>query len=140
MVLLTISDIEIDFPFTPYPAQIEYMEKVILSLQTKNNAILESPTGTGKTLCLLCATLSWQKVQKKVNGKDENGKKVKVPVILYASRTHSQLKQVISELKNTTIRPKMTTLASREHLCVHTTVSKLKGRNQGAKCNSLGRG
>lgn len=60
MPLLSINGIEVDFPFTPYPAQEQYMSKVIDALRAGNNALLESPTGTGKTLCLLCATLAWR--------------------------------------------------------------------------------
>ena len=55
-----ICGIPVEFPFQPYQCQLIYMEQVITSLQQKENALLESPTGTGKTLCLLCATLAWQ--------------------------------------------------------------------------------
>ena len=63
MPVITISGIEVDFPFEPYDVQIQYMTKVIDALQSGQNAVLESPTGTGKTLCLLCATLAWRKAE-----------------------------------------------------------------------------
>lgn len=47
-VQLEICGISVEFPFPPYDSQLIYMEKVILSLSSKQNAILESPTGTGK--------------------------------------------------------------------------------------------
>jgi superfamily II DNA or RNA helicase len=50
MVLLDICEIPVEFPFQPYDSQVIYMEKVIMSLKNKQNAILESPTGTGKVV------------------------------------------------------------------------------------------
>ncbi|CAN8067046.1 unnamed protein product [Agarophyton chilense] len=60
MVLMPVNGIEIDFPYEPYGAQIRYMSHVIDALRNGSNALLESPTGTGKTLCLLCASLAWR--------------------------------------------------------------------------------
>ena len=48
-----VRGVPIRFPFEPYPCQKAYMERVVEALQTKENALLESPTGTGKVSVLL---------------------------------------------------------------------------------------
>ncbi|KAF0701694.1 Aste57867_7890 [Aphanomyces stellatus] len=151
MPTLNICGIPVEFPFQPYDSQLIYMEKVIRSLQTKQNALLESPTGTGKTLCLLCATLGWRLHRKKQLQIERRKNKVqyedqpdtaeadeeeakKLPKIIYASRTHSQLKQVVKELKQTAYKPKIAILGSREHLCVHPEISMMRGTQQNHTC------
>ena len=52
--------VDVEFPYEAYPCQLDYMSSVIQALQEKKHALLESPTGTGKTLCLLCASLAWR--------------------------------------------------------------------------------
>lgn len=55
-----------------------------------------------------------------------------MPKIIYASRTHSQLGQVMTELKRTKYAHfKVTVLGSRDQLCLHPEVSK--EHNSGVK-------
>lgn len=64
MPQLDVKGVMVEFPFEPYTCQKSYMEKVITCLQETQNGILESPTGTGKTLCLLCSSLAWLQSRK----------------------------------------------------------------------------
>ena len=61
MPIYDLAGVAVDFPFEAYAVQLVYMEKVMLALEHGANALLESPTGTGKTLSLLCAALGWRK-------------------------------------------------------------------------------
>ncbi|XP_060086573.1 regulator of telomere elongation helicase 1 [Heteronotia binoei] len=152
MPQIKLNGITVDFPFQPYLCQEAYMSKVLECLQKQVNGILESPTGTGKTLCLLCATLAWRdqlkdaisakKISQQLNGAelftdnplsswgnvatsgDVPAYYTDIPKIIYASRTHSQLTQVIHELKSTVYRPKVCVLGSREQLCIHPEVKR----------------
>ncbi|KAI5634456.1 hypothetical protein NE865_12789 [Phthorimaea operculella] len=149
-----ILGIPVSFPFEPYDVQKAYMERVIQSLQNNTNALLESPTGTGKTLSLLCSSLAWlmvKKAQLQMNAQVGNfsehsgpsgfsaalGDKLKsgagkkdnmswgMPKIIYSSRTHSQLTQAMQELKRSSYRHvKATVLGSRDQMCIHPEVSK----------------
>ncbi|MFH4979063.1 hypothetical protein AB6A40_005772 [Gnathostoma spinigerum] len=61
MPALSILGITVDFPYEPYECQTLFMSKVIEAVGEMKNAVLESPTGTGKTLCLLCGALAYIK-------------------------------------------------------------------------------
>ena len=125
---------EVRFPFPPYECQRTYMEKVIQCLEERRNGLLESPTGTGKTLCLLCAALGWRESLAGdvcVDQKDpEGGGAASVPTIIYAARTHSQLAQVFDELKGTHYRFVSLSLSlslSRSLCCAVLVVHPLRG-------------
>lgn len=224
---VNINGYSIQFPYTPYDAQVQFMTKVIDTLdKPRSHALLESPTGTGKSLALLCSTLSWQfwyrartlqkfkdeflqqvckqsarskegtsesefaeilpvavnrdaemsekskqllsvssnvtltpqqerevkkiftlfnkgfasKAEKMVETLYQSTMHVKsglggnwLPRIYYCTRTHSQIQQIIGELRKTSFKPRMCILGSRDHYCIHPVVSKKVSKNEDCK-------
>ena len=73
------------FPYQPRPGQERLMDLVSSSLENRAHLVVESGTGTGKTVCALSACVEHCKAR---------GKK-----LLYVTRTNSQQRQVMFELR-----------------------------------------
>lgn len=73
------------FPYEPRPNQKVIMEHITRILSSQEHLIAESGTGSGKTICTLAPTLEYALKNKKK--------------VLYLTRTNSQQKQVIIELR-----------------------------------------
>ncbi|AAF80633.1 F2D10.24 [Arabidopsis thaliana] len=149
-----IGGLQVEFPYQPYGTQLAFMSRVISTLDRAqrdghSHALLESPTGTGKSLSLLCSVLAWQKSYKSrfPNGNLSHSKtqpsdiagssnvephEPQIPTIYYASRTHAQITQVIREYRKTGYRVPMTVLGSRKRYCTN---SHVQGKeNVDEKC------
>lgn len=127
MTRLKINGLPVDFPYQPYPAQIASISKIIMVLQEGGSAIVESPTGTGKSLSILCSVLAYVE--------SLQASKQPVPRIYICSRTHKQLDQLIEQLRNTAYRPKISVLASRNQYCIMPTLKNEPDKVAG--CNEL---
>ncbi|MCO5560281.1 hypothetical protein L7F22_013892 [Adiantum nelumboides] len=206
-----IGGISVEFPYKAYGSQLAFMGKVVATLErshrgliaSNNNssnssdggrchALLESPTGTGKSLALLCSALAWLKHFKTAasrpqhsvsvidlapvpmapgaaapeqeittgggflseayatggggfipedlttgggpsEGNRQTPKKRKHPTIFYATRTHSQITQVIREYRKTSYRVPMAVLGARKHYCTNKQVCKKKNIDEECK-------
>lgn len=59
--------LDIQFPFDLYPIQKTMVGRLITTFTNQHHCLLESPTGTGKTLVLLCSALAWQEKSKSMS-------------------------------------------------------------------------
>ena len=76
------------FPYEHvYPEQLEYMTEIKHLLDAEGHGILEMPTGTGKTVCLLSICLSY------IMAKKPNFK------LVYCTRTIVEMQKTLEELK-----------------------------------------
>ncbi|KAJ1953342.1 ATP-dependent DNA helicase chl1 [Linderina pennispora] len=50
---------EYSFPMTPYDIQLDFMRRLFETIENGDFGIFESPTGTGKSLSIICGALTW---------------------------------------------------------------------------------
>ena len=53
----------IPFPYSAYPQQQQLMQRIYDTIAARKSGCFESPTGTGKSLSIICAALHWQRLQ-----------------------------------------------------------------------------
>ena len=83
---VVIEGLEMHFPYRNcYDAMQVYMSRIIKTLRRGHNALLESPTGTGKTAAILIAALAWIKANRTRDTPYQ---------LIYTFRTISQGEQV----------------------------------------------
>lgn len=118
------------FPYEAYDQQKEFIGMVYDSLLNDDSALIESPTGTGKTISMLTGCLAFLEN----NSINKKGKKIK---LIYTSRTHSQLKQVVRELRKTKYKTSMTIMGSRDQLCINKSLEQLRGEALNTECHRI---
>ena len=88
MVRFTLDDLDVFFPYPSlYPEQFAYMCELKKALDAEGHALLEMPTGTGKTACLLALVTAFQ------HAHPEAGK------LIYCTRTVPEMEKCLAELK-----------------------------------------
>ncbi len=111
------------FPYEPYPQQVEFIDDVKDTVAKGGVLIAEACNGFGKTISTLSCLLPTRKQ------------------IIYATRTHEQVRQVLLELK--TINEKSgekysaVNLASRNFLCINPDCRGLPSNESQELCHSL---
>ncbi|KAI5150425.1 chromosome transmission fidelity protein 1 [Enteropsectra breve] len=111
-----------------YPAQKQLISDATRIIEENKTGIFSSPTGTGKTLSLLCTLMNFMKKEDPddifslLNNSSQT-------VVYYCSRTHTQLSQVVAELRTNKESYRGVILGSRMVYCVNEKINSIQNNN-----------
>lgn len=77
------------FPFQPYTIQDQFMRALYSVVENRKIGIFESPTGTGKTLSLMCSALKWLSDNDQLNRSDLAAKIHEMEIEIKASEAEN---------------------------------------------------
>ncbi|KAI1289433.1 putative ATP-dependent RNA helicase DDX11-like protein 8 [Halotydeus destructor] len=141
-----MANFEFGFPFKPYSIQVDFMKELYGVLNERKIGLFESPTGTGKSLSLICASLYWLKEnQEKEKSKlsvqstklDENLRKLDDEKEYGAGgwvAVHSRKKEYMSEKDN--VKHLLDIITKKEERSEYFKQRRLTGRKLNAKGRS----
>lgn len=138
MVVVDVDGLKVVFPYPSlYPEQLAYMRELKRALHHGGHAVLEMPSGTGKTITLLSLITAYISSR----GADRSRK------LVYCTRTVEEMQKVMAEMKilvrsrerELGVPNDLVTvgLTSRKHLCIHDSVSRMEGAAVDSGCRSL---
>ncbi|CAK9093070.1 unnamed protein product [Durusdinium trenchii] len=163
-----VNGLEAWFPVEPLPSQLQLLSAAVEAMEKRTVALLESPTGTGKTLALLTSSLafqwrcfqSWQQQghhlppapASRLGRKDDQAAPdgqtgtgggpdgpAAVPRVIWIARTHDQLEHTIRELRRLPYRPLESLRISRERFCLHPFVQQAQDKSTACEMATMTR-
>ena len=128
--------VDMEFPGIPYPVQQALMREAYAGMSEGGLSVLESGTGSGKSLSLLCTSLAWLRdMQREVitdrilQGKDDDMDVEKIPI--WAKRKLAE--GAICEATEILVKWEDSRKASRNHVEALNACSSEGNRNTGLK-------
>ena len=124
-----LDGLDVFFPYDKiYHEQYDYMLNLKRAIDAKGHALLEMPTGTGKTVCLVSLVTSYQ-LQYPTTGK-----------LIYCTRTVQEMYKTMEEIKRVIAyrtsllgpaggKVLALCLSSRKNMCIH---ERVEGNMEGA--------
>eukprot|EP00172_Hildenbrandia_rubra_P003897 Plantae.Rhodophyta-Hildenbrandia_rubra.ctg6875.p1 GENE.Plantae.Rhodophyta-Hildenbrandia_rubra.ctg6875~~Plantae.Rhodophyta-Hildenbrandia_rubra.ctg6875.p1 ORF type:complete len:742 (+),score=95.42 Plantae.Rhodophyta-Hildenbrandia_rubra.ctg6875:159-2384(+) len=136
-MLYDIDGLQVFFPYPSlYSEQRAYMIELKHALEAGGHAVLEMPSGTGKTITLLSLITSF------MISRNHEGLK-----LVYCTRTVEEMQKVMAEMRNLVEARQQqlgivnellcVCLASRRHLCVNESIANAEGIDVDSGCRAL---